>query len=135
MYIGWGRKQPALEAGVKYLAATGPSRNDMYYNYYATQVLHHWGGEEWQKWNEVMRERLVGSQCKTGHAAGSWDVADAHGKTGGRLYMTCLCVMTLEVYYRHLPLYQQAGQLKNAVPKKDRKRPGSGAAKKAAGAK
>ena len=43
MYIGWGRKEPALEAGVKLLAATGPSRNDMYYNYYATQVLHHWG--------------------------------------------------------------------------------------------
>jgi len=124
-----------LGAGVKYLGTNGPSRNDMYYNYYATQVMHHWGGEEWQKWNEVMWERLVGSQCKTGHAAGSWDVADAHGVPGGRLYMTCLCVMTLEVYYRHLPLYQQAGQLKNAVPKKDRKRPGSGAAKKAAGAK
>ena len=135
MYLGWDRKMPALGAGVKYLGGNGPSRNNMYYNYYATQVMHHWGGEEWQKWNEVMRERLVGSQCKTGHATGSWDVADAHGGTGGRLYMTCLCVMTLEVYYRHLPLYQQAGQLKKAVPKKGTKRSGSGAAKKAAGAK
>ena len=131
MYLGWGRKTPALAAGVKYLGTNGPSRNDMYYNYYATQVMHHWGGEEWQKWNKVMRERLVGSQCKTGHAAGSWDVADAHGGSGGRLYMTCLCVMTLEVYYRHLPLYQQAGQLKAAGSKKSPKRLG----KKAAGAK
>ena len=45
--------------------------------------------------------------------------------------MTCLCVMTLEVYYRHLPLYQQAGQLKAAGSKKSPKRLG----KKAAGAK
>jgi len=131
MYIGWGRKEPALKAGVAYLAATGPSRNNMYYNYYATQVLHHWGGEEWQNWNKVMREQLVKSQRKQGHATGSWDVADAHGGSGGRLYMTCLCVMTLEVYYRHLPLYQQAGQLKAAGSKKSRKRSG----KKAAGAK
>jgi len=135
MYIGWGRKEPALEAGVKYLAATGPNRNDMYYNYYATQVLHHWGGEEWQNWNKVMREQLVKSQRRTGHAAGSWDVADGHGRAGGRLYMTSLCVMTLEVYYRHLPLYQQAGQLKSPTSKKDRKRSGSKSSKKAAGKK
>ena len=27
---------------------------------------------------------------------------------GGRLYMTSLAVCTLEVYYRHLPLYRPA---------------------------
>ncbi|HAB14644.1 MAG TPA: hypothetical protein DCE47_23415 [Planctomycetaceae bacterium] len=135
MYIGWGRKEPALESGVKFLAATGPSRNDMYYNYYATQVLHHWGGEEWENWNKVMREQLVKSQRRKGHAAGSWDVADSHGRSGGRLYMTSLCVMTLEVYYRHLPLYQQAGQLKSSASKKSRKRSGSRNSKKAAGKK
>jgi hypothetical protein len=79
----------------------------MYFNYYATQVMHQWGGEEWTKWNNVMRERLVQTQKKTGHAAGSWDLADPHGGTGGRLYMTCLATMTLEVYYRHLPIYEK----------------------------
>ena len=107
----------------------------MYYNYYATQVLHHWGGEEWENWNKVMREQLVKSQRRKGHAAGSWDVADSHGRSGGRLYMTSLCVMTLEVYYRHLPLYQQAGQLKSSASKKSRKRSGSRNSKKAAGKK
>ena len=131
MYIGWGRKEPALEAGVKLLAATGPSRNDMYYNYYATQVLHHWGGEEWQNWNKVMREQLVKSQRRKGHAAGSWDVADSHGGAGGRLYMTSLGVMTLEVYYRHLPLYQQAGELKAPTARKSRKRSGNKGSRKA----
>ena len=107
MYMGWDRKHPGMKLSVEHLSKAGPDRNNMYYNYYATQVMHHYGGEEWKKWNDVMREQLVSSQVTTGHAAGSWNLADPHGKTGGRLYMTCLATMTLEVYYRHLPLYQE----------------------------
>jgi hypothetical protein len=107
MYMGWDRLRPGLRNGVKNLDKAGPAEDDIYYNYYATQVLHHWGGDEWKKWNEKMREQLVTTQRKTGHAAGSWDLADRHGGPGGRLYMTCLAAMTLEVYYRHLPLYEQ----------------------------
>ena len=79
----------------------------MYYNYYATQVLHHWGGPEWDRWNSVMREHLIRTQIRDGHATGSWDIADRHGYVGGRVYMTTLALLTLEVYYRHLPLYQR----------------------------
>jgi hypothetical protein len=107
MYVGWNRDNPGLRRGVEILSEVGPDFGDMYYNYYATQVMHHWGGEAWQKWNATMRDHLVYTQVKDGHAAGSWNVADAHGTQGGRLYMTCLCIMTLEVYYRHLPLYQR----------------------------
>lgn len=109
MYLGWNQRDGRLKLGVIYLDGQKPSRNNMYYNYYATQVLHHWGGEEWTRWNEVMRDQLVETQRteKDGHLAGSWDVADPHGSAGGRHYMTCLAVMTLEVYYRHLPLYQR----------------------------
>lgn len=107
MYLGWDNRRPALKAGVAYLDAVKPMTNNMYYNYYATQVLHHWGGDEWSRWNDVMREQLVRTQLQEGPEAGSWDVADPHGSVGGRLFMTSLCVMTLEVYYRHLPLYQR----------------------------
>ena len=107
VYLGWKRKTPGLQRGVEYLSGKGPNFGNMYYNYYATQVMHQWGGEEWGKWNKVMREHLVKSQVKKGHASGSWNLADPHGGAGGRLYMTCLATMTLEVYYRHLPLYQQ----------------------------
>lgn len=106
MYLGWRRDNPALERGIRFLDKRGPSPADMYYNYYATQVLHHWGGEPWRRWNEAMRNQLVAAQRRDGHTSGSWDVTDPHGKAGGRLYMTSLCIMTLEVYYRHLPLYQ-----------------------------
>lgn len=107
MYMGWRRDRPELQAGVQHLANVGPSRENIYYNYYATQVLHHWGGELWDKWNLRMREQLVTTQIKDGPGVGSWDVTDPHGSGGGRIYQTALSVLTLEVYYRHLPMYRR----------------------------
>jgi hypothetical protein len=107
MYLGWKSNNPALQQGIEYLSNVGPSEDNMYYNYYATQVMHHLGGKPWKKWNDVMRDRLIETQRKDGHARGSWDPRDRHSGPGGRLYMTSLCIMTLEVYYRYLPLYQQ----------------------------
>ena len=107
MYLGWKKDNAALEKGVQHLAAIGPSRNDIYFNYYATQVLHHWGGDLWKQWNQKMREQLVRTQITEGPAAGSWPVTDPHAATAGQLYQTALSILTLEVYYRHLPLYRK----------------------------
>lgn len=105
MYTGWRRDRPALVAGVKRLERLGPSKNDMYYNYYATQVLRHYGGAGWDRWNKILRDRLVATQAREGHPRGSWYFNDPHGDVGGRLYITCMAIMTLEVYYRYMPLY------------------------------
>ncbi|MBL8825557.1 MAG: terpene cyclase/mutase family protein [Planctomycetaceae bacterium] len=107
MLLGWPREQPQLAQGVVYLAGRGPSPQDMYYNYYATQTLHHFGGPLWITWNEKLREFLVKTQSSTGHENGSWQFEDEHesGTKGGRLYNTCMAIMTLEVYYRYLPIY------------------------------
>ncbi|MFH1265770.1 MAG: prenyltransferase/squalene oxidase repeat-containing protein, partial [Planctomycetota bacterium] len=59
MYTGWRRSNPGLRVGVSYLSEWGPSEENMYYNYYATQVMRHWGGPEWEKWNPKMRDYLV----------------------------------------------------------------------------
>ncbi|MEA1952389.1 MAG: prenyltransferase/squalene oxidase repeat-containing protein [Planctomycetota bacterium] len=105
MYFGWKQGNPALEQGVGYIGKLGPTR-DIYFNYYATQVMRHWGGKPWEKWNAVMRESLVKSQSRVGHETGSWYLsADPHAKQGGRLYCTAMATMILEVYYRHLPIY------------------------------
>jgi hypothetical protein len=78
----------------------------MYYNYYATQVMNHFEGEEWKRWNRKMRDHLVNTQASQGHERGSWFFEDPHGAAlGGRLYSTSLATMVLEVYYRHMPLY------------------------------
>jgi hypothetical protein len=53
-----------------------------------------------------MRDQLVNSQEKQGHMKGSWHVAGDHGaERGGRLYVTSMATMILEVYYRHMPIY------------------------------
>ncbi|MFO0820556.1 MAG: prenyltransferase/squalene oxidase repeat-containing protein [Pirellulales bacterium] len=107
MYLGWKKDNAALQRGVQYLAATGPSKSNMYYNYYATQVMRHNEGEEWTKWNKEMRDWLVESQGKNGHEKGSWFMkgGDHGAETGGRLYCTSMATMILEVYYRHMPIY------------------------------
>jgi hypothetical protein len=105
MYLGWTPEIPALEKGVNYLSETAPSPNNIYYNYYATQVLHHWGGDLWKDWNRIMRDHLVATQIQEGDAAGSWRPAGDHSGAGGKLYQTCLSIMTLEVYYRYMPMY------------------------------
>ncbi|WP_166829489.1 prenyltransferase/squalene oxidase repeat-containing protein [Thalassoroseus pseudoceratinae] len=109
MYLGWDHEEEALGEGIRYLVETGPARNDMYYNYYATQSVIQYTnaeGELWNSWNRRMRDWLVKTQRKDGPEKGSWNLADRHGSQGGRLYMTCLAVMTLEVYYRVLPIYK-----------------------------
>ena len=106
MYLRWPRSHPGLAAGVRYLDELGPSKNDMYFNYYATQVIHHWQGSEWKRWNDRMREYLIQTQANQGHENGSWYFEHPHSKTGGRLYNTAMAIMTLEVYYRYMPLYR-----------------------------
>ena len=68
--------------------------------------MRHWEGEEWDRWNNRLRDPLVNSQSKEGHTKGSWFVAGSHrAERGGRLYCTSMATMMLEVYYRHMPIY------------------------------
>jgi hypothetical protein len=114
MYLGWTHDHDGLQRGVRGLGMLGTStdssrlRNNMYYNYYATQVVHHYGGADWERWNEVMRDYLIQTQSTKGHETGSWFFqGNDHGTgAGGRLYFTALATMTLEVYYRYMPLYR-----------------------------
>jgi len=108
MYTGWQHSDSRLARGVDYLAKLGPSRTDLYFDYYATQVVHHYGGSRWPVWNVKMREHLIRMQAKDNHERGSWFFPDPHGVVGGRLYTTAMAVMILEVYYRYMPLYGQS---------------------------
>jgi len=114
MYLGWKRDHPALRDGVHRLAAIGPT-DDLYYDYYATQVMHHMEGDAWVEWNRSMKNLLLRTQATAGHEAGSWYEGVDGGfaaksiappAIAGRLYCTSLATMILEVYYRHLPIYR-----------------------------
>lgn len=123
---GWGPGHPGLVDGVAGLVKNPPAGKgdvrDMYYYYYATQVVHFYDGEEWKNWNEGpkgadgvrkggMRDWLVTTQVrKDGANHGSWDPEQGwFGSSCGRLGTTAMVLLTLEVYYRHLPLYKRDG--------------------------
>jgi hypothetical protein len=124
-YLGIGPRNPALNAGVQRIKGSPPKANrNMYYLYYATQVMHHMGGEDWEFWNEGnpkgtgIRDMLIGLQYHdaTGrfqHLVGSWDPAPLGCGAGGRMMSTSLALLTLEVYYRHLPLYRREMAVNN----------------------
>lgn len=107
MYRGWFRTDPRLLEGLVYLEKTGVSATDVYFNFYATQVFFHQDGPAWTKWNEDVRNFLVRSQAQRGHEAGSWFMIDSFSKVGGRLYCTCMSILTLEVYYRYPPMFRE----------------------------
>jgi hypothetical protein len=117
LYLGWRRDNPNMIRGAQYLAENLPSlgtrndpQRDTYYWYYATQVMFHMGGDYWKAWNERLHPLLTETQLKQGPLAGSWDprgsIPDRWAPHAGRLYVTTMNILSLEVYYRHLPLYE-----------------------------
>ena len=116
MYGGWRPDHPALRSGADYLLrfppvddeAPAPGR-DTYYWYYATQVLFQMGGDHWRRWSGELTPVLLRSQVRGGENAGSWDprspAADRWSPHAGRLYLTTMNLLNLEVHYRHLPIY------------------------------
>ncbi len=110
-YLGAKRDNPMLTGGMAYLMNHMPDEGlpNIYYWYYATQVMHNMNGYEWDTWNRKMRELLVHTQVRNTKdcANGSWAPGnDAWGRRGGRLMQTSLSCLTLEVYYRYLPLFK-----------------------------
>ena len=110
-YLGWEHSDARLQRGadrlIKNLPTWAPGKRNVYYWYYATQVCHHMESRHWRAWNEVMRVVLPENQVREGRDRGSWNPSgDRWGDAGGRLFVTCLSVYILEVYYRHLPIYQ-----------------------------
>jgi hypothetical protein len=106
MHLGWKTNHPSIRAGAERLAKAGPT-SDLYFDFYATQVLWHVHGDVWPSWNNRMKARLLQSQSSTGHETGSWydGVDGGHGPAvAGRLYCTSLATLILETYYRYRPL-------------------------------
>ncbi len=112
-------KGPEVRAGLTFLdpflmkwsketpAEKGRGKNNVYGWYYLTQTKFHDGGDRWNAWNKVFSKELTTAQMEDGHWEG--------GDHGGPVYTTTLCVLMLEVYYRHLPTYQK---VEDAAPVK-----------------
>lgn len=111
MYLGWKPGDKMLDEGLDVVALKGPLKHDgkscnLYFAYYATLALHHYGGSHWPRWNRKVREFLIETQSKNGHEAGSWFFEDHYCDKGGRLLNTVLATLVLETPYRIMPLFR-----------------------------
>ena len=96
--LGRATDDPDVRSGCAFLLknTSGP----MPYPFLATEALRDVGGEDFDVWNHAVREDLVRRQRQSGDLDGSWD---PDGEDGGRMEATALSLVTLQVYYRHLP--------------------------------
>ncbi len=115
MYVDWDSVDPRFGEGAGYLLDHLPDdatieTRDTYYWYYASQILKHMGGDAWDTWYQKLHPLLVETQIKEGDMAGSWNplqpVPDRWGAHGGRIYVTTMNLLSLEVEYRLLPIYE-----------------------------
>ena len=116
LHTGTPRTDERLRTAAGDLAAMTPAygtrqarSRDAYLWYYASQVLVQTGGPQWDAWYGRLCTVLEAEQVGDGDDAGSWEplgtVPDRWGAYGGRLYVTALHLLALEVPYRHLPTY------------------------------
>jgi hypothetical protein len=108
--LGRPPNDPRMEETAAYLKTLLPSNNDKekinyYYWYYGSLALYQHQGSVWEQWNGVIRDILTGSQKLKGDESGSWDPAGLWSRESGRAVTTAMATLSLEVYYRYLPLY------------------------------
>ncbi len=130
---GWSPTDPRIQKNIQLVVFRGPGPEDdgpeltdVYFNYYATNLLFYAKSGAWPMWNERLKEIYLASQSKEGHEAGSWFAYrnDAEGNgfstqasdeglnmIGGRLYTTTMAALTLEVYYRILPIQKDPSKI------------------------
>ena len=103
-----------VRKGAKYISKNtklkwGTPHVDLYGHYYEAQAMMNRGGEDWKKYNALMRDEVLKNQLPEG----TWKSPDGKlravgaqfqgGSAQSVFYRTALCTLMLEVYYRFLP--------------------------------
>jgi len=110
----------ACRRGAKYLAEHKFDLNwdeggghSLYGWYYITQAKFH-DGKDWKNWNNKFAKVFTEAQ----NSDGSW-TAPGGEAAKGKVYGTTLAALTLQVYYRLLPTYQEKAVEAEEVEEKD----------------
>ncbi len=107
--LGLSPEDPRMKESVQHLSQNMPKKHerDFYYWYYACLALYQHQGSVWEEWNARIKPVWLGLQEEHGQHAGSWSPSGGnHMGDMGRVITTALATLSLEVYYRYLPLYQ-----------------------------
>ena len=120
-FLGIQQDERAVQEAINYLSQRLPSdgQANLYYWYYGTiglfqaQLAPSGTGQDfnqavWPQWNEALQQQLLARQQRSGDDAGSFSPDTVWGSYGGRVYSTAMATLCLEVYYRYLPVYEQA---------------------------
>ena len=90
------------KATADWLYSRGPiNQGDGYFfyaSYYCSQAMYQAGGKYWRQWNETMVPVLIAMQ----QPDGSWPA-----KSGGPVCDTAFALLSLEINYNFLPIYQR----------------------------
>jgi hypothetical protein len=100
----------AVRSGIKYINENtelkwGTPNADLYGHYYEAQAMMNRGGQDWKKYNGMMRDEVLKNQLPDG----TWKVPEGKLRAVAPVYQrdtfyrTALCTLMLEVYYRFLP--------------------------------
>ena len=100
---------PKMEQCVELIQTRMPSARkvDFYYWYYGSLAMRQAQGEAWRNWNQKLKPLLLGKQILRGTHRGSWEPEGKNSRVAGRVVTTAMGALSLEVYYRYLPLYSQ----------------------------
>ncbi|MBW3540699.1 MAG: terpene cyclase/mutase family protein [Planctomycetes bacterium] len=125
-FLGWPEDEPALLEGAEWLVGDAfepewtSGRRNVYEWYYTGHVLHNLGDQRFRDWYARVEKQLVLNQTRTGSSRpgndtrGSWHPTNPPGspheyaETAGRLYFTAMCLLVLELPFRHLPVYGES---------------------------
>ena len=96
-----------MKESVELILRELPNRRstNYYYWYYGSLAMHQTQGPAWEQWNNQLRPILLRNQVRNGgREDGSWDPSGKWGPEAGRCVVTAMATLSLEVYYRYLPL-------------------------------
>jgi hypothetical protein len=113
MLVGQKLEADDITEATEFLTSQPPDPREpsLYYWYYASLCMLQIQNADWERWNVRTRDALIALQTRGGPDDGSWDADPRYAERGGRIYMTSIAVLTLEVYYRYLPLLDRPTSL------------------------
>jgi hypothetical protein len=119
IFIDKNKKDPRLKHGAELLkrdkASWEDTKIDAYYWYSAALALFQYEGPkspEWISWKDPLMNALVKHQNvqSSGCRRGSWEPIDRWSCEAGRVYMTAINALTLEVFYRYTHVFGSDGR-------------------------
>ncbi|MHC4247732.1 MAG: VIT domain-containing protein [Planctomycetota bacterium] len=112
-FMGWKRTDPVCVGAADVLLESlprwpaGGEGVDLVRWYSGTMGMFQMGGDWWKRWNAALRDMLIERQVRGAPAVdGSWEPVGEGNLHLGRAGATAACALSLEVYYRYLPLYK-----------------------------